>query len=54
MKVSSMAAMMAGAMMGAGAAAAVGMAGARTRRRMKKLACAAGRKMAGGLYGLFG
>ena len=50
MKVSGMAAVMAGALIGAGAAAAVGLAGAGARRKMQKLARDAGKK-AGGLFG---
>ena len=51
MKIRSMAAMMAGAMVGAGAAAALGMAGARARRRMKKLTQGAGRLLTGVMKG---
>ena len=46
MKVSSMAAVMVGAMVGASAATAFGMASHSTQRKLKKLARDAGRKMA--------
>ncbi len=54
MKVSSMAAVMVGAMVGASAATAFGMASHSTQRKLKKLARDAGRKMADGLTGLMG
>ncbi len=54
MKVSSMAAAMVGAIAGASAASAFGMAGRHTRRKLKKLARDAGRKMADVLNGLLG
>ncbi|MBO4299578.1 MAG: hypothetical protein J5602_11310 [Clostridia bacterium] len=54
MKVSSMAAVMVGAIAGASAATAFGMASRHTQRKLKKLARDAGRKMADGLNGLMG
>ena len=54
MKVSSMAAVMVGAMVGASAATVFGMASHSTQRKLKKLARDAGRKMADGLTGLMG
>ena len=54
MKASTMAAMMVGAMVGASAATAAGMAGRQNARKLKKLMCRAGRKMTGSLGGFMG
>ncbi len=54
MKIGSMAAAIAGAVVGASAATAFGMASRHTQRKLKKLARDAGRKMADGLNGLMG
>ena len=52
MKVSSVAAIMVGAMVGASAATAFGMVNHQTQRKLKKMVRGAGRKMANGLNGL--
>ena len=54
MKASSMAAMIAGAMVGASAATAAGMVTRQNARKLKKLVNRAGRKLADGLNGLMG
>ena len=54
MKAASIGAMMVGAMIGASAVTAFGMTGRHTQRRLKKMACRTGSKMASAIGSLWG